>query len=136
MFISTGEIPSIAASGDVTADNLRKIGINVKVAVSDSGTMVHRNAAGASSRRQWEAPAVRHTNRGVTDRLHPCFRRSVEPDGPRSPPLSSLGGASRDPGRANRSSPLLAVPMSLGCWSFWNIEGVSWRFLDVKLKRR
>jgi peptide/nickel transport system substrate-binding protein len=42
VLISTGEIPSIAALGGVTADNLRKIGVNVEVAVSDWGTMVAR----------------------------------------------------------------------------------------------
>jgi len=44
VLISTGEIQSIAALGDVTADNLRKIGANVEVAVSDWGTMVARRA--------------------------------------------------------------------------------------------
>jgi peptide/nickel transport system substrate-binding protein len=44
VLISTGEIPGIAALGDVTADNLRKIGVNVEVAVSDWGTMVARRA--------------------------------------------------------------------------------------------
>jgi peptide/nickel transport system substrate-binding protein len=42
--ITTGEIPSISALGDVTADNLRKIGVNVELAVSDWGTMVARRA--------------------------------------------------------------------------------------------
>jgi peptide/nickel transport system substrate-binding protein len=42
--ITTGEIASIAALGDVTADNLRKIGVNVELAVSDWGTMVARRA--------------------------------------------------------------------------------------------
>jgi peptide/nickel transport system substrate-binding protein len=44
VLITTGEIPSIAALGDVTADNLRKIGANVELAVSDWGTMVARRA--------------------------------------------------------------------------------------------
>jgi peptide/nickel transport system substrate-binding protein len=44
VLISTGEIQSIAALGDVTADNLRKIGANVEVATSDWGTMVARRA--------------------------------------------------------------------------------------------
>jgi peptide/nickel transport system substrate-binding protein len=44
VLISTGEIQTIAALGDVTADNLRKIGANVDVAVSDWGTMVARRA--------------------------------------------------------------------------------------------
>jgi peptide/nickel transport system substrate-binding protein len=44
VLISTGEIQNIAALGDVTADNLRKIGVNVELAVSDWGTMVARRA--------------------------------------------------------------------------------------------
>jgi peptide/nickel transport system substrate-binding protein len=44
VLITTGEIASIAALGDVTADNLRKIGVNVELAVSDWGTMVARRA--------------------------------------------------------------------------------------------
>jgi hypothetical protein len=44
VLISTGEIPGIAALGDVTADNLRKIGVDVEVAVSDWGTMPARRA--------------------------------------------------------------------------------------------
>jgi peptide/nickel transport system substrate-binding protein len=44
VLITTGEIPSIAALGDVTADNLCKIGVNVEPAVSDWGTMVARRA--------------------------------------------------------------------------------------------
>jgi len=44
VLITTGEIPSISALGDVTADNLRKMGVNVEVAVSDWGTMVARRA--------------------------------------------------------------------------------------------
>jgi peptide/nickel transport system substrate-binding protein len=44
VLIGTAEIQSIAALGDVTADNLRKIGANVEVAVSDWGTMVARRA--------------------------------------------------------------------------------------------
>ena len=40
--ITTQEIPSIAALSEVTADNLRKIGANVEVVVSDWGTMVAR----------------------------------------------------------------------------------------------
>jgi peptide/nickel transport system substrate-binding protein len=44
VLITTQEIPSISALGDVTADNLRKIGANVEVAVSDWGTMVARRA--------------------------------------------------------------------------------------------
>src|ERR1700736_1841508 len=42
VLITTGEIPSISALGDVTADNLKKIGVNVELAVSDWGTMVAR----------------------------------------------------------------------------------------------
>jgi peptide/nickel transport system substrate-binding protein len=42
--LTTQEIPSIAALGDVTADTLRKIGVNVDIAVSDWGTMVARRA--------------------------------------------------------------------------------------------
>ena len=44
VLITTGEIPSISALGDVTADNLKKIGVNVELAVSDWGTMVARRA--------------------------------------------------------------------------------------------
>ena len=44
VMITTGEIPSISALGDVTADNLKKIGVNVELAVSDWGTMVARRA--------------------------------------------------------------------------------------------
>ena len=44
VLITTGEIPSISALGDVTADNLKKIGVNVEFAVSDWGTMVARRA--------------------------------------------------------------------------------------------
>jgi peptide/nickel transport system substrate-binding protein len=44
VMLTTQEIPSIAALGDVTADNLRKIGVNVDIAVSDWGTMVARRA--------------------------------------------------------------------------------------------
>jgi peptide/nickel transport system substrate-binding protein len=44
VLITTSEIQSIAALGDVTADNLRKIGANVEVAVSDWGTMLARRA--------------------------------------------------------------------------------------------
>jgi peptide/nickel transport system substrate-binding protein len=44
VMLTTQEIPSIAALGDVTADTLRKIGVNVDIAVSDWGTMVARRA--------------------------------------------------------------------------------------------
>jgi peptide/nickel transport system substrate-binding protein len=44
VLIGTGEIQSIAALGEVTADDLRKIGANIEVAVSDWGTMVARRA--------------------------------------------------------------------------------------------
>jgi peptide/nickel transport system substrate-binding protein len=44
VMLTTQEIPSISALGDVTADNLRKIGVNVEIAVSDWGTMVARRA--------------------------------------------------------------------------------------------
>jgi peptide/nickel transport system substrate-binding protein len=44
VLITTGEIPSISALGDVTADNLKKIGVNVELAVSDWGTMMARRA--------------------------------------------------------------------------------------------
>ncbi len=40
VMLTTQEIPSISALGDVTADNLRKIGVNVDVATSDWGTML------------------------------------------------------------------------------------------------
>jgi peptide/nickel transport system substrate-binding protein len=44
VMLTTQEIPSLAALGDVTADNLRKIGVNLDTAVSDWGTMVARRA--------------------------------------------------------------------------------------------
>ncbi len=44
VMLTTQEIPSLAALGDVTADNLRKIGVNLDIAVSDWGTMVARRA--------------------------------------------------------------------------------------------
>jgi len=44
VMLTTQEIPSISALGDVTAANLRKIGVNVEIAVSDWGTMVARRA--------------------------------------------------------------------------------------------
>jgi peptide/nickel transport system substrate-binding protein len=44
VMLTTTEIPSISALGDVTADNLRKIGVNVDIAVSDWGTMLARRA--------------------------------------------------------------------------------------------
>jgi peptide/nickel transport system substrate-binding protein len=44
VLISTHEIPSIGALGDVTAANLRKVGLNVDVADTDWGTMVARRA--------------------------------------------------------------------------------------------
>ena len=44
IMLTTQEIPSLAALGDVTADNLRKIGVNLDIAVSDWGTMVARRA--------------------------------------------------------------------------------------------
>src|SRR5262249_12506741 len=42
--INTHEITSIGALGDVTANNLRKLGINVEIADSDWGTLVARRA--------------------------------------------------------------------------------------------
>jgi len=42
--INTHEIVSIGALGDVTAENLKKIGVNVEIADSDWGTMVARRA--------------------------------------------------------------------------------------------
>jgi peptide/nickel transport system substrate-binding protein len=44
ILINTHEIPSIGALGDVTAANLRQIGLNIEVAESDWGTMVSRRA--------------------------------------------------------------------------------------------
>ena len=44
VLIDTHEIASIGALGDVTANNLRKIGINVELADSDWGTLVARRA--------------------------------------------------------------------------------------------
>jgi peptide/nickel transport system substrate-binding protein len=44
VLINTGEVPSIGALGDVTADNLKRIGVNVELAMSDWGTMVARRA--------------------------------------------------------------------------------------------
>jgi len=42
--INTHEIASIGALGDVTANNLKKLGINVEIADSDWGTLVARRA--------------------------------------------------------------------------------------------
>src|SRR5260221_5346226 len=42
--IATHEIAGIGALGDVTANNLRKMGMNVEVAESDWGTLVARRA--------------------------------------------------------------------------------------------
>jgi peptide/nickel transport system substrate-binding protein len=42
--LTTEEIPGISALGEVTADNLRKIGVNVEIATSDWGAMVVRRA--------------------------------------------------------------------------------------------
>ena len=44
ILISTSEIPKIGALADITADNLRKIGANVDLLVSDWGTMQARLA--------------------------------------------------------------------------------------------
>ena len=44
MLINTHEIASIGALGDVTAENLKKIGINLEIADSDWGTLVARRA--------------------------------------------------------------------------------------------
>jgi peptide/nickel transport system substrate-binding protein len=44
VLIATHEIASIGALGDVTANNLRKIGMNVETADSDWGTLVARRA--------------------------------------------------------------------------------------------
>ena len=44
VLINTHEIASIGALGDVTANNMRKIGINVEIADSDWGTLVARRA--------------------------------------------------------------------------------------------
>jgi peptide/nickel transport system substrate-binding protein len=44
VMLTTQEIPSISALGEVTADNLRKIGVNVEIATSDWGTMLARRA--------------------------------------------------------------------------------------------
>jgi peptide/nickel transport system substrate-binding protein len=44
VMLTTEEIPSISALGDVTADNLRKLGVNIDIAVSDWGTMLARRA--------------------------------------------------------------------------------------------
>jgi peptide/nickel transport system substrate-binding protein len=44
VLINTHEISSIGALGDVTANNLRKLGLNVEVADSDWGTLVTRRA--------------------------------------------------------------------------------------------
>jgi peptide/nickel transport system substrate-binding protein len=43
--INTHEIASIGALGDITAANLKKIGLNVEIADSDWGTMVARRAS-------------------------------------------------------------------------------------------
>jgi peptide/nickel transport system substrate-binding protein len=42
--INTHEITSIGALGDVTANNLRKLGMNIEIADSDWGTLVARRA--------------------------------------------------------------------------------------------
>jgi peptide/nickel transport system substrate-binding protein len=44
VLINTHEIASIGALGDVTANNLRKLGVNVEIAESDWGTLVSRRA--------------------------------------------------------------------------------------------
>ena len=44
VLINTHEITSIGALGDVTANNLKKIGMNVEIADSDWGTLVARRA--------------------------------------------------------------------------------------------
>jgi peptide/nickel transport system substrate-binding protein len=44
VLINTHEIASIGALGDVTANNLRKLGMNVEIADSDWGTLVARRA--------------------------------------------------------------------------------------------
>ena len=44
VLINTHEIASIGALGDVTANNLRKLGVNVEIADSDWGTLVSRRA--------------------------------------------------------------------------------------------
>src|SRR5439155_546062 len=44
ILINTHEIASIGALGDVTANNLKKLGVNVEIADSDWGTMVARRA--------------------------------------------------------------------------------------------
>ena len=44
VLINTHEIASIGALGDVTANNLRKLGMNIEIADSDWGTLVARRA--------------------------------------------------------------------------------------------
>jgi len=44
VLINTHEIAAIGALGDVTANNLKKIGVNVEIADSDWGTLVARRA--------------------------------------------------------------------------------------------
>jgi peptide/nickel transport system substrate-binding protein len=44
VLINTHEIVSIGALGDVTANNLRKLGMNIEIADSDWGTLVARRA--------------------------------------------------------------------------------------------
>jgi len=73
--INTHEIGSIGALGDITAANLKKIGLNVEIADSDWGTMVARRA-------KKEAPGeggwnIFHTTIGGTGMYSPLTAFAV-----------------------------------------------------------
>jgi len=119
------EIPSIAALGDVTADNLRKTAVNVELAVSDWGTMVARRAkrhppgqggwnifhttVGGTlmsspvtlsrsirlRRRQVVRLAVRRQKPRIAQRLYPRCGGGAQPRGARGPPPATVGNAAR-----------------------------------------
>jgi peptide/nickel transport system substrate-binding protein len=74
--INTHEIVGIGALGDVTAANLRQIGLNVDVADSDWGTMVSRRAKkDPPDQGGWH---IFHTTVGGSTMYHPVINFTVD----------------------------------------------------------
>ncbi len=82
VLLAPGDIPSLAALGEVGNDLLRRLGMNVDYVVSDWGTLVQRRAKKEPpSQGGWN---MFHTNWPGDDMIHPTSIQLLRANGPKA----------------------------------------------------